>query len=161
MTEPDRARVTTFVKVDPADAFEVFTAEIDAWWRNSPRFRFGRGKTGTLSFDAGPAGRRLLERFEDGTEFEVGAVRAWEPGARLLSDWRAVAFAPGEVTEVEVRFERFDTGTRVTLEHRGWSTIPPGHAVRHGLDGPAFTDMIGMWWGELATSFRALAAARG
>jgi len=36
------ARATTFVAVDPADAFEVFTSEIDQWWGRGPRFRFGK-----------------------------------------------------------------------------------------------------------------------
>ena len=155
MSEADRARVTTYVKVDPEEAFEVFTDEIDRWWRSSPRFRFGQGKTGVLAFEEGPEGRRLVERFADGTLFEVGAVRAWEPGARTVFDWRARAFAPGEVTSVEVRFEPFDEGTRVTLEHRGWSKIRTGHPVRHGVSGQAFTDRMGLWWGELATAFRA------
>ena len=32
MTSTDRIRVSTFVAVSPADAFTIFTAEIDRWW---------------------------------------------------------------------------------------------------------------------------------
>jgi uncharacterized protein YndB with AHSA1/START domain len=87
-------------------------------------------------------------------------VLAWEPGRRLVFEWRGKSFAPGERTEVEVRFEPVEGGTRVTLEHRGWEALGDDHPVRHGLRGPAFTDMIGLWWGELATSFRVYVAKR-
>ena len=46
------------------------------------------------------------------------------------------------------------TGTRVTVRHRGWSAIRPGHPVRHGVEGAAFSRMIGLWWGELMTGLR-------
>lgn len=32
----DRASATVFVAVPPADAFAIFTTEIDAWWRTGP-----------------------------------------------------------------------------------------------------------------------------
>src|SRR6266850_1351361 len=41
--KPEFARVTTLVEVDPAEAFEVFTREIDAWWKRGPRYRFASG----------------------------------------------------------------------------------------------------------------------
>ena len=37
----------------------------------------------------------------------------------------------GLVTEVEVRFEPAERGTRVTLEHRGWDRVPLENASRH------------------------------
>lgn len=154
----DRARVTTHVDVDPMDAFEVFTQEIDRWWRRGPKFRNSRRFDGQLAFEGGPEGR-LVERSGDDQVFEIGRVLAWEPGARLVFEWRGGNFGPEDVTEVEVRFERTETGTRVVLEHRGWETLPLDHPVRHGLDGPAFTGMIGLWWGDLLTSYRMYARA--
>ena len=151
--KPEIARVTTVVDVDPADAFEVFTAEIEAWWKPGPRWRPGPGR---LRFDGGPGGR--LVQAEGGSELTIGRILVWEPGARLVFEWRARSFAPDEVTQVEVRFERVERGTRVVLEHRGWEKLAANHAVRHGLEGPAFTDMIGLWWAELLTSYRARAA---
>ena len=158
MTPPEVARVTTFVRVDPREAFEVFTAEIDSWWRRGPRYRIAG--EGTLRFEGG-AGGRLVEVIPGGgPEFEVGRVLAWEPGARLAFEWRARNFAPGEVTHVEVRFQRAEGGTSVVLEHRGWEAIAGKHPVRHGLTGSSFSDMIGLWWGELMTSYRVHAAKR-
>ncbi|MCP3138741.1 SRPBCC domain-containing protein [Pyxidicoccus xibeiensis] len=159
----DRARVTTFVAVEPDDAFEVFTQETDLWWKQGPRYRFGGARNGVLRFE-GRAGGRLLEVFDDATgdAYEVGRVLVWEPGARLVFEWRARAFVPGEVTEVEVRFEPASGGTRVVLEHRGWDALAPTHPVRHGLEASEFIAWMGRWWGELATSYRLHAAkARG
>jgi len=153
------ARVTTFVRLDPRAAFEVFTAEIDSWWRRGPRYRVGG--EGTLRFEGG-AGGRLVEAVPGGgREFEMGRVLTWEPGARLAFEWRARNFAPGEVTQVEIRFEPAEGGTSIVLEHRGWEAIAAKHPVRHGLTGSAFTDMIGLWWGELMTSYRVHAAKHG
>jgi uncharacterized protein YndB with AHSA1/START domain len=154
VTAPDRVRVTTFVGVPPREAFDVFTRDVNAWWRKGPRFRFGKARDGVLAFE-GEVGGRLTERFDDGTCFEVGRVLAWEPGARLAFEWRARNFAPDQRTEVEVRFEARDEGTEVVLEHRGWAAIPATHAARHGLEGRAFAEMMGLWWGEIATAFRA------
>jgi uncharacterized protein YndB with AHSA1/START domain len=156
MKDSELVRVTTVVRVDPAAAFEVFTRETDRWWRRGPRYRFGGGERGVLYFEPGPGGR-LLERFGEAGEdvFEVGKVLVGEPGSRLVFQWRIRSFAPGESTEVEVRFEPAENGTRVTLEHRGWSGLCRDHPARHGLHGPAFRDLIGLWWGELLTSLRA------
>jgi uncharacterized protein YndB with AHSA1/START domain len=153
------ARVTALVAVEPRVAFEVFTREIDQWWRRGPRFRFDGRKEGKLRFE-GEAGGRLVESFDDGSApFEVGRVLVWEPGARLVFEWRTQKFRPGEVTEVDVRFEPSASGTRVTLEHRGWDALAAEHPVRHGLTGRAFSTMIGLWWGDLLTSLRAYVQA--
>jgi uncharacterized protein YndB with AHSA1/START domain len=151
----DRARASTFVAVDPADAFEVFTQETDLWWGRGPRYRFGGKRRGTLTLEP-KLGGRLFEAFADGPAdvFEVGRVLVWEPGARLVLEWRLTNFAPGERTEVEVTFQAAPGGTNVTVEHRGWSTLPKGHPARHGLEGAAVTDMIGTWWGHLLLSMR-------
>jgi len=59
---------------------------------------------------------RFFERASDGTEVELGAVRAFEPARRLMLDWY-----PGtgreNPTQVEVTFEAIDTGARITIAH--------------------------------------------
>jgi uncharacterized protein YndB with AHSA1/START domain len=152
----DKARVTVFVAVPPAAAFEVFTREIDLWWRTGPKYRIAGKRRGVLTFEEGANGR-LFETFElpsGPRAFEVGRVIAWEPPSRLQLEWRGVNFKPHESTVVEVRFEPINDGTHVTVEHRGWSALPPDHPVRHGLVGAEFARMIGMWWSELLTSMR-------
>ncbi len=160
MNAPDRARVTTFVAVSPTDAFEVFTTETDLWWKRGPRYRFGGKRRGILSFEPGTGGR-LFEAYDDSHRvFEVGKILVWEPGARLVFEWRLPNFAAGERNEIDVRFEPMNDGTNVTVEHRGLSTIRDDHPARHGLLGHAYTDTIGRWWGELATSLRQHVHAR-
>jgi uncharacterized protein YndB with AHSA1/START domain len=149
----ETARVTTVIAVSPAAAFAIFTEETDRWWRREAMHRFGP-RPGLLRFEGG-AGGRLVEVFEDGPPFEVGKVLVWEPGARLVFEWRGRDFAPDERTEVELRFEPEPDGTRITLEHRGWDALRPGHGARHGLSGTAFEAMIGLFWGDLLTGLRA------
>jgi hypothetical protein len=160
MRSDDSVTVTTVVEVDPATAFDVFTREIGTWWRGEPRYRFVPGRPGTMRFEPGVGGR-LVEVHDEatGAGFEVGRVLVWEPGARLVFEFRARDFAPGERTEVEVRFERAGPGTRLTLEHRGWASLRPDHPARHGDTGEAFTDMIGLWWADLVVRIRAQTGA--
>jgi uncharacterized protein YndB with AHSA1/START domain len=159
----DQATVSVSVAVEPAVAFEVFTQEIDVWWRRGLRYRIAGRRPGSLSFEPG-AGGRLFESFEtpSGTQvYEVGRVTVWQPPSRLVFTWRTGNFSAEERTEVEVRFEGTHTGTRVTVQHRGWSAIRPDHPARHGLEGAAFSRMIGLWWGELMTALREFIETRG
>ena len=152
----DRATVSLAVAVEPAVAFEVFTQETDLWWRRGLPYRVAGRRPGSLCFEPGPGGR-LFESFEtpSGTQvYEAGRVTVWQPPSRLVFTWRNANFAAEESTEVEVLFEPTQTGTRVTVRHRGWSAIRPDHPARHGLDAAAFSRMIGLWWGDLMTGLR-------
>jgi hypothetical protein len=159
----DRVCVTTVVPVDPAAAFEVFTGQVDAWWKRGPRYRPGRLRLGVMRFEPPGVGGRLVEVYDDltGDAFELGRVLVWKPAEKLVFEWRAGNFEPGQRTEVEVRFEPVARGTRVTLEHRGWDSIPPDHPSRHGWGtSEAFTSMIGLIWADLVTSLRSHVTAR-
>ena len=152
----DQARVSVSVRREPADAFRIFTEEIDQWWRRGLRYRVAGKRRGIIHLE-GRVGGRLFESFEGATGtkvVETGSVLAWDPPRRLLFAWRAVNFAPAESTEVEVTFDPTPTGTLVTVTHRGWSAIRADHPARHRLDVPAFLRMMGMWWGDLMTSLR-------
>jgi uncharacterized protein YndB with AHSA1/START domain len=158
----DKVRVTVYVDVPPGDAFAVFTDEIDRWWRRGPAYRVAGRSPGVLHLEPRLGGRIFEQHGERGGAIhEVGRITAWEPPARLAFDWRSVTFAPGEATTVEVWFDASGGGTRVTLEHRGWSTIRGDHPVRHGKDVPAFIRDLGMWWSALVTALREHAAGGG
>jgi hypothetical protein len=137
--------------MDPTTAFDVFTNEIGAWWKPQVRGLFQMGQNGTLKFDNG----RLIEIYSDAAPFEIGRVLAWEPAKRLVIEWRQEGFAPGELTEVEVRFEAEPHGTRVTVEHRGWDRLAAEHPTRHGYTGNAFASIIGLRWASALTALRA------
>src|SRR5262245_53240383 len=111
----DQARVSVVVRVPPDVAFRVFTEEIDQWWRRGLKYRIAGKRRGIIHMEP-RVGGRLFESFESASEtkvFETGRITAWEPPFRLVFDWRAVNFAPGETTEVEVTFQETSAGTLV------------------------------------------------
>lgn len=61
-------------------------------------------------------------RVREGTN-EIGRMTAWQPPGRVAIEWRQADWEPGEITHVELRFERIEAGTRVTVEHRGWGRL--------------------------------------
>jgi Activator of Hsp90 ATPase homolog 1-like protein len=139
-------RVSTIVGTDPAESFDVFTRETRLWWRRDPRFRLSSTVPGILRFEPDGSGRgRVLEEFPGGEIAEVGTILVWQPAARLVFEWRSGCFDPSTRTEVEVTFARVTSGTEVRLEHRGWQP---------DRDSQAFRDWLGLWWGDLFTSYR-------
>jgi len=72
---------------------------------------------GGMAFETGTNGR-----ITEG-EFEVGRVITWIPGELIHLQWHQADWEPGEVTNVEMRFEPISDGTRLTLEHSGWGGL--------------------------------------
>jgi len=153
----DAITVSTLVAVDPGTAFEVFTSDVDAWWRRGIAYRVEGEGASTMRFEPGVGGR-LVEVFGEppGELFEFGRIEVWEPGRRLVFDWRGPNFEPGQKTRVEVRFEAVGEGTRVTVEHSGWDGLPRDHPVRHRLPDGAFARMWGGWWSRQLGALRQL-----
>ncbi|WP_432768882.1 MAG: ATPase [Sphingopyxis sp.] len=149
------------VAATPARAFEVFTRDIGRWWQSHALFELSRRGDGALRFDPAGPGGRLVTRFADGDEWEIGAVRHWEPGERLAFAWRLPSFAPEQTTEVEVRFEAVGAETRVTVEHRGWDGIPQGHVARHGFELMLFQRRLGEHWRRQLAAMRDRPGAPG
>jgi hypothetical protein len=134
----DSVTVTTIVEADPASAFRLFTDEIDLWWKCSDRYR---SRNGRMRFDA----THLLEADEP-----IGEIKVWKPGERLVLELFTWSFRSGEHTEVEVRFEPVETGTRVTVEHRAWAPRTIGREE--------FRTTVALWWGALLPSLRKVVA---
>jgi uncharacterized protein YndB with AHSA1/START domain len=129
----ERGSVTASVEVgvDPTTAFEVFTDDIGAWYKRGPySFKDPKRALG-VRFEPGVGGR-LLEVHDaaTGEGIEWGRVLVWEPGARLVFSDLLSSAPPAPVTEVEVRFTRVASGTRVTLEHRGLDRLLPEVAAQ-------------------------------
>lgn len=152
----DRARVSVGVAIPPARAFQIFTADIDQWWRRGMKFRHSASRSSLLCIEPNVGGR-LFEAFEaEGTQhiIEVGRVRIWEPPNRLAFTWRNANFAPHEQTDVEIQFEATSSGTLITVTHSGLAALRADHPARHGMQGAEFSRMIGLWWGEQMSSLR-------
>jgi len=129
MTQPASVRVTVYVAVDPRTAFEIFTEEIDAWYRRGPHHFFDPARAAAIRFEPGVGGR-LVEVYDTSTGEgrEMARVTVWEPGQRLLlRDTRD--------TDIDVTFEAAGDETKVTLEHRGLERLPAAEAESHARFG--------------------------
>jgi hypothetical protein len=136
---PASVRLSISVAVDPHAAFEVFTEEIDAWYRRGPHDFADPERAVGIRFEPGVGGR-LIEVYDarTGDGLEVGEIVVWEPGSRLV-------FVDNRKTEVDVLFEPDgDNATRVTLEHRGLERLLPDDAVRHAKFGG---QLLLKWYG--------------
>jgi uncharacterized protein YndB with AHSA1/START domain len=146
VSEAPIVRVVVEVSVRPEAAFEIFTAEIDRWWRPGPINWYDAYRAVSTRIEPGVGGRWLELYDEAGNEIkEIARVTAWEPGERLV-----LTYSDGDVdgTEVEVRFEPVEGRTRVTLEHTGWERLPAAKAaqkVRFKQSG--WTNILG-WYSD-------------
>jgi uncharacterized protein YndB with AHSA1/START domain len=146
------------VAATPHEAFEVFTKQIGSWWKPSHLFQFTPRIPGVVRFE-GEAGGRFVEELSNGKLFEIGRIKAWEPGSRLVFGWRQASFSKDQDTEVEVRFEPVGEETRVTVEHRGWDCVPQDHVARHGFASVVFMKREGEWWHALLARFKSQISA--
>jgi hypothetical protein len=125
MRPADVVTATVELAVDPTTAFAIFTEEIGQWWRPGPLNWYDSARAVGIRFEPGVDGR-WLEIYDEsaGDVLEIGRITAWEPGARLVLLYRDGGHQL-DGTEVEVRFEPLEggSGTRVTLEHRGWDKV--------------------------------------
>lgn len=142
----DRVTVSTLVPAGPDEAFTIFTAEVDSWWRRTARYRQAPTDS-VVRFD----GHRLVEVSPAGAT-ELGRILVWEPGRRLALEWLGPLQVPADRTVVEIRFEPAAAGTLVTLEHRGWTDLQPGDAA---------SSVIGLWWGDLLAGYTFRSARSG
>jgi hypothetical protein len=143
MSAPALVRVTIDVGVDPVTAFDVFTAEIDTWYKRGRHTFFAPEKALGIRFEP-HVGGRLLEVYDrdTGEGREMARITVWEPGRRLM-------FVDNHETEVEVTFEADGDGTRVTLEHRGFEHMTDHAAEHHARFG---WRLLIVWYEEYTTS---------
>ena len=155
-----RVLVALRVPAAPQRAFDAFTGQIGRWWRPNPLFAFTPRSPGVLAFEGGDGGR-LIETLPTGKVFEIGKVKVWSPPELLVFSWRQASFAPDQDTEVEVRFEPMGEETRVTVEHRGWDTVPASSVARHGFPNQVFLLRHAEWWQTLLGSLKGSMAGAG
>ena len=151
-----RSRVLVALRVaaPAARTFTAFTGEIGEWWCPNGLFRFTDRTGGRLAFEPDPP-ERLVEIGTNGERFEIGPVTVWDPPRRLVFGWRQQGFPAGRSTEVSVRFDPVESGTRVTVEHFGWDAIPQDNAARHGFPLTALQQRLAEWWQVLLRSLDA------
>ena len=99
-------------------------AEMTSWWPLQTHTRGDDQIKSERVVVEERVGGRVFEVLSDGSEGDWGVVTAWEPGHRVMLDWK-----PNDEdlpsTEVEVTFAPAGTGTTVTLVHRRWDLLGP------------------------------------
>jgi uncharacterized protein YndB with AHSA1/START domain len=135
------------VDAPPDDAFRIFTDEIGLWWRRDTPYWNDRERGLTIRLEPGVGGRFVeVNDLETGAGLEVGRVTVWEPGARLALTWTQVGWPEGVTTEIELRFEPADGGTRVRLEQGGFERVPEGDRYLPGY-AAGWMEVLG-WYAE-------------
>lgn len=120
------------VAVPAERAWTVFIDEIGAWWPVATH-SIEPERVKEIAFE-GRDGGRIVERWDDGTEWSWGEVDVWDPPRRVRFSWHP-SRAPAASTEVEVTFTPEADGTRVRLEHRNWELLGPrARELRAGYD---------------------------
>lgn len=108
-------RVSIDIALAPQATFDVLIEELTSALAQAG-INFERGANGRVS---------------EG-ECEVGSVVSWETGKLVLLRWHQATWNPEEITDVALRFERVEGGTRVTLEQRGWGGLIGDHGELAG-----------------------------
>ena len=125
MTNTDDT-VTESITVDaPRErAFYAFAQQMTSWW---PReYTWSDRNFGHIVLEP-EEGSRWYEVDRSGAEQpDWGRLIAWQPPERLVLSWmigarRQPETDPSHASEVEIRFSDAGEGTRVEVEHRGFS----------------------------------------
>jgi uncharacterized glyoxalase superfamily protein PhnB len=128
------------VSLEPQDAFEVFTEELDYWWLRGPINNWDSARVQAMRCEPGVGGR-LLEIYDEaaGDQLELARITDWEPGKRLAWD------SSVDDVRIEITFEPIPVGTRVRVT----ATVPPG-----GKDagGGSFVRVAPPWFARWAAS---------
>ncbi|MGQ0849886.1 MAG: nuclear transport factor 2 family protein [Actinomycetota bacterium] len=130
--------VTTIVALAPDDAFDLFTEHLDRWWVRAPSMSAGS----VVHFEGG----RLIAADANGADV-LAVVSVWSRPSRIEMQWGGPHAEEGD--RVAVEFQPEGEGTRVTVHH-----------LRAGLmPSEAKSAVIGLWWGDLLSRYRADDAA--
>jgi uncharacterized protein YndB with AHSA1/START domain len=138
-------RRSIIVNVPAADAFEVFTDDVDSWWPRT--HHIGKVPMKRIIIEPRADGRCYSEQ-TDGTECDWGRVLVWDPPRRLVLAWQIThewGYQPdlSKASEVDVRFTPVGNGTRVDLEHRGFERHGAGgESMRGSVDAPSGWSII-------------------
>ncbi|MEV0797720.1 SRPBCC domain-containing protein [Kribbella sp. NPDC050281] len=119
------------VPVGTERAFEVFTAEISAWW---PMVSHSVGAEDARAIRVESfAGGRIIEYGDDGELATWGTISDWDPPTSLSFSWHPGS-DPEQAGQVTITFTPVDDGTELALVHSGWERRADGVRARAGYD---------------------------
>jgi hypothetical protein len=119
------------VPVGVERAFEVFTAEMSAWWP-LPWHSVGEDHAREVRLE-GAIGGRIVEYGDDGEIAIWGTVSDWDPPKSVSFTWHPGS-DPQQAGQVTVTFTPVGDDTEVELVHSGWERRPDGVRARTGYD---------------------------
>jgi uncharacterized protein YndB with AHSA1/START domain len=116
--EPIRAEVT--VPAEPQAAFTAFTAQMTEWW--DPLLTPDSATYEGISIDPdGP----VETVHSDGEHYTWGRVTSWTPPDSYTQDFW-LGHSEEDPTTLTVTFTEVEDGTRVAVEHGGWTEATAG-----------------------------------
>ena len=117
------ATASVDVSLGTNEAFDLFTKDIDRWWKRDPINWNDPERAVGIRFEPGVGGRWIeVHDAATGEGFVMGHITAWKPGEQIVFAYMDAGHEIDD-TEVEIRFEPIELGTRVTVEHRGWERV--------------------------------------
>lgn len=121
------------VKLDPQQAFDLFTRDISRWWPLATHSCSGDSQA-TVGLDM-RVGGTVIEATRDGSQHPWGRLLEWNPPKGFAMSWHP-GQPPGEATRVEVSFVPLPSGdTEVRVRHSGWEVRGDrAHAARDSYD---------------------------
>lgn len=126
------------VPADPAEAFRMFTEQVDQWYVVDRHTVADYTRTVRICFEPWVGGRFLdVQDAVTGDGQTMGVVTRWDPPYSL-------SFRDGRDTLVEVRFEPDPRGTRVRIEQSGLERLDP--AVREHVSRYAWPRTLLPWF---------------
>jgi uncharacterized protein YndB with AHSA1/START domain len=122
----------------PSEVFQLFTAGLGRWWPLAYTFSASEFLDARVETEVGG---RWFERDRSGVETPWGDVRAIDRDRELVLGFAIGAdrkpTAPEQASEVMVRFEPVEQGTRVVIEHRDFERHgASGAQLREGMASP-------------------------
>jgi len=133
--------------VTPEQAFDLFVGGMGRWWPLSTH-SVATDEAQDVRIDE-RVGGTISELTRDGVEHEWGVITAYEAGSRFQFTWYPGLPADAG-TNVDVRFDATESGTRVTLVHTGWEV--------RGDDAKTIRDNYDSGWDLVLAPYTAIAA---
>ena len=110
------------VPLPAAEAFAVFTEQMNTWWPRQGVFPYSFAPKTTrpqhIRFETQPGGR-YYETFADGSELVIGRITLWQPPQSLAYTWRDPTWAAD--TTIQLAFSDVEAGARIVYRQTGFA----------------------------------------
>ena len=147
MNEPAPVEQRVVVRLDPADAFDLFTRGIARWWPFKGHSCSGESAV-DVQFEP-RLGGAVTEIAADGARHPWGVLTSWEPPRAFAMTWHP-AQAPEAATRLSLRFIAVAGGCEVHLVHGGWSARGDDAGAVRGSYDAGWALVLGRYAAEAA-----------